>query len=164
MNVGTAFITGVQATETVEPRNRTFDDPAPATESFPRFNAFARNARGDAVSPQPLAMRAGRIALVGVQLLRAFARPTRQIGDCRYRTDHGHEHVRIMDLCPRNPGHQRQAATIDDEMRFAAELAAIGRIGTGIAAPEGGGTLAESMLARSHSIWSYSRNRCSIAS
>lgn len=138
MNIGTALITGAQATEPVKPGNRSFDDPAPTAQSVPRLNAFAPYARDDAFSAQPLTMRSGCVGLVAVQLSRSFARPTRQASDCRYCADHWHEHARVMDLCPRNPCHQRQAATIDDEMMFATELAAIGRIWAGILAPEGG--------------------------
>ena len=57
-----------------------------------------------------------------------------------------------------------QSLLINDEMVLAAEFAAVGGIAAGKRAAVGrDGTLAESTLARSQWIWSYSRIRCSMA-
>jgi hypothetical protein len=138
MNIGTTFIADLQTAEAMEPGNRTFDDPAPASKSFSRFDAFSGKARRDALFSQPRTMGAGIIGLVGMQLSWPFARLTRQAGDCRNGLDHRHEHARIMDLGARYLACQRQSSTVDDEMMLATEFAAIGRIGAGFPAPEGG--------------------------
>ena len=57
-----------------------------------------------------------------------------------------------MDTGTRYPGHQRQPPLVDNDVMLATELAAIGRVWAIFAVPGGGGdgTLAESLLARSH--------------
>jgi hypothetical protein len=56
----------------------------------------------------------------------------------------------------RELGHHWQTSLIDGDMMFATELSPIRAIGLGLIPTGEGRTLAESMLARSHSIQSYS--------
>ena len=56
-------------------------------------------------------------------------------------------------------GHHWQTSLIDDDMMFATELSPLRAIGAGLIPAGGGRTLAESMLARSHSIQSYSASK-----
>ena len=68
------------------------------------------------------------------------------------RLDKRLQHRRIVNVSSRYLCHQWQAPLVDDNVMFAAELAAIGRVWSSISAAQGGGdgTLAESILARSH--------------
>jgi len=59
----------------------------------------------------------------------------------------------------RELGHHWQTSLIDDDMMFATELSPLRAIGAGLIPAGGGRTLAESMLARSHSIQSYSASK-----
>lgn len=144
MNVGSPFIANAQAPEPMQPAQRSLDHPAPTAQAFTAFDAAPGDANPDAGTVQPPALAEIVVALVCVQLVRPLARPATQAGDRRQRPNQRLQHPRVMDIGPREPGHQRRTALIDDDVVLVTELSPVRGIGAGVIAPQGGeGTLAE---------------------
>ena len=62
------------------------------------------------------------------------------------------QHARVINTGALYPCNQWQTPLVDDDVTLATEFAAICWVWTGVLA-RGDGTLAESILAHSHSIW-----------
>ena len=75
MDIGATFIADLQPTIPVEPGQRALDHPAMATEPFAGVDAFAGDPDPDVTTAQRGAAARDVVALVGMQLARAFAPP-----------------------------------------------------------------------------------------
>lgn len=134
---------------------RTLDDPAVASQFLVAFHATAGNPGLNAALRQVLTTAAEVIALVGMQLVWPLMRSTGQAGYCGHGIDQGLEHYRVMAIGAGKGQRQRDAASVDDDVPFAAQFSPVGGIGAGLLAPRGLATLAPSILARFQSIWSH---------
>ncbi len=160
MDVGAPFVTNLQAAVAVEPRARSFHDPAVAAQPLARLDALARDARRDA-SPAQLGPQRGRvIRLVGVQLRGALARAAPPAALDRLDGIHGFEHhARVVDVGRAQRVRERDAFGVDHKMALRARFASIRRIRAGFFAPPTAGTVKESTEARDQSSWSASAKR-----
>lgn len=138
MDVGSSFVANSQAPEPMQPAQRSVDHPAPAAQALTAFDAAPRDAHADAATVQPPAVAWVVVALVGVQLVWPLARPATQAGARWQRPNQRLQHPRVMDIGPREPGHQRRTALIDDDVVLATELSPVRGIGAGVIAPQGG--------------------------
>lgn len=163
MNVEPAFEANAQLAETGKPSMGAFDNPTMPSEPLLAFHPATRNTCRDAALPQILPTASKVVALVRVQFAGAFARLNCQARHRRDSINRLLEGDRIMPVGTRDRDGQRHAARIYNEVSFRSELAPVRRVGGGFRAPRGLETLAPSMLARSQSIWSCSRNRRNIA-
>ncbi len=152
MDVGAPFVTNLQAAIAVEPRARSFHDPAVAAEPLARLDALARDARRDA-SPAQLSPQRGRVvSLIGVQLLGALARaaPPATLDGPDGVHDFEH-HLGVVDVGRAQARRERDAFGVDHKMALRARFASIRRIRAGFFAPPTAGTVKESTEARDQS-------------
>jgi hypothetical protein len=136
------------------------NDPASAAQVVLAFNATSGDAWGDTSQTQPLPVRVIVIAFVGGQLDRVLFEFAGQARYLRQRPYQGLQQLRLMNVSRLQLGFQGQAALVDDNVMLATELSPERGVGAGVIPAEGGGALAESMLARSHSIRSCWRSLC----
>ena len=169
MDIGAAFVTDHQPTEPVEPPQTALNHPAEVAEVLTGVDARPSNAWTDATLAQGLAIRAGGIGFVGVQLGGPLAGPTRTSTwsmDRLDRIDYVFEERTFVDVGSREPDGEWGAPAVDHKMALRARFAAIRWIRTdlfGRTAPPLAGVMALSTLARDQSIWSASPSRSSRA-
>jgi len=160
MDVTPALIAYLQAPVAIDPRQGPLHYPPVSSELLARFNATPSNSRGYAPLPQGLAASREVVSLLSMQLLRAFARaPTRRLADRRDSIHDFFEDLRVMDIGRRVDHRERDSAPVANNMALRALLSLIRRIRSGLLAPPGAATLAESKDALSQSIWSASPKR-----
>ncbi|AJY10750.1 hypothetical protein BDAG_03705 [Burkholderia dolosa AU0158] len=163
MNVETTLESNARFAETGKPGVRALDYPAMPSEPLFAFHTTTSDTGRDATLLQVTPTASKVIAPVRMQFARAFAGLAIQSRHCGNGIERGLECHRIVPVGPRDRDGQRNASRIYDDVSFRPELAPVRRVGAGFLAPRGLETLAPSMLARSQSIWSCSRNRRSIA-
>jgi hypothetical protein len=78
MGVQAALESDAQLAKPGEPRMRTFDHPAMLAKALAAFDSTASNATGDASRPEKGTTAPVVLALIGVQLAWALARPAWQ--------------------------------------------------------------------------------------
>ncbi len=106
-------------------------------------------ARNDAALLEEGATAVDVVSLVGVQFVWPTSRAPWFATNWRQGVDQLLEHDRVVPIGAGDAHRQGDAVAIDDQMPFAAEFAAIGRVRPGIWAPRGGeATLAASRPAR----------------
>ncbi len=163
MNVETPLEANAQFAETGKPGMCAFDYPPMPSKPFLAVHAAACDAGRDATLLQVTPTASKIVALVRMQLARAFAGPAIQVRHRWNDIKRGLECHRIVPVRAGDRNGQRNASPIYDDVPFRPELAPVRWVGAGFRAPRGLETLAPSILARSQSIWSCSRNRRSIA-
>lgn len=163
MNVETTLETNAQFAETGKPGMCALDYPAMPSELLLAFYASPRATGRDAALPQVTTAACIVIALVCMQIARAFARLAIQARHGWNRVPGELECHRVVPVGTGYCDSQWNAARVYDDVPFRPELAPVCRVGAGILALQGLATLAASRLARSQSIWSCSLRRRSIA-
>ncbi len=103
------------------------------------------------------------VALVGMQFPWFLARSPRQTSQRRDGIKALLKQHRVMPVGPTDQHDQWNTVSIYNDVPFGAQFSSVGRVGAGLQAPRGLGTVEPSMLARSQSIWSCSRKRISMA-
>ena len=112
------------------PGQRTLDHPSVTTQSLARVHATPSNPWDDPTLPQCSPREPEVVALVRVQLGRAFAGPSWCPDRTTNRLDRIHQklqQLRVVDVGGRELNRQRDALPIDHEMVFAASFATVGR-------------------------------------
>jgi hypothetical protein len=169
VDIAAAFVTDHQSTETVEPAQTALNHPAEAAEVLAGVNARPSNAWMDATLAQGLAIRAGGIGFVGMQLGGPCTWPTRTSTWAVDGLDRIHyvlEERAFVDIGGCEPDREWGAPAVDHKMALRARFAAIRWIRTdvfGRTAPPLADTSPLSTLARDQSIWSASPKRSSSA-
>lgn len=163
MDVGAAFIADNEATELIEPGEASFDDPAMAPKLGFALDIAACDARDNAATAQLAPVDRIVVALVGVDLVRAFSRSPAWAADRRDTINEWDQPGAVIDIGGREFDDERDALSIHGKMSLRAGLAAIGRVRAGVFAPFLAGTLAASTEARSQSMPSAAPRRSSIA-
>jgi hypothetical protein len=87
-----------------------------------------------------------------MQLLHTLTRATTRSAEGREGVERRFEHPRVEDVCRRLLDRQRDAPMVDHKLALQAPFAAVRRAGTGLFAPPGAATLAESSEALDQSI------------
>ncbi len=148
MEIDAAFKADAQFAHACEPGMGALDDPAMTAQPVVARDPLACDPRNDAALLEEGATAVDVVSLVGVQ----FVWPTSQAPwfatNWRQGVDQLLEHDRVVPIGAGDAYRQGDAVAIDDQMPFAAEFAAIGRVRPGIWAPRGEATLAASRLAR----------------
>src|SRR5215211_6721954 len=145
-----------------QPRQRTLHHPPVPSQLLARVDPTAGDAWGYIPPPQGLPAAGEVVGFVGVQLLRALARPsgfpTRPLD--RLDAIHGLlQNLRVMDVCGAENYCERDTSSVCHNMALRVRLSLICRIRAGSLAPLLAGTLAESKEALSQSIRSASPRR-----
>src|SRR5258708_23028519 len=97
MDLRAQLVTDGEPAEAIEPGQRALHHPAMPSESLARFDAPAGDPRDDAALAAGGATARGVVALVGIQLVRAPARPTASpppLADRRSGTEQRPQHPR----------------------------------------------------------------------
>lgn len=161
MNVHAPFIADRQAAIPIEPRERSFDHPAVATQALAGVNSLARNPHLDVAAMQEATAARDVVRLVGMEFGRSFAPSPRGLCDRRHSVDQFLEHHAVVAVRPGQQRGQRNPVAFADHVPFRAWPAAIGGIRADRIAPLLAGTLALSRLARLQSIRPVSPSRSS---
>ena len=135
-----------------KPAMRAFHDPAVFAQPLAAFNAFSRNATGDAAPPQIVPASPVVVPLVGMQFARSPTRSAVQPFDGRQCIQTLLEQHRVMPIRSAYQDNKGYTPSIYDDMSFGAEFASICGVGACFRAPRGLGTDEPSMLARPQSI------------
>jgi hypothetical protein len=142
-----------------KPRQRPLDNPPVSPQLLAALYALPGYAALDAALPQgPFALFIV-VGFVGVQLLRAFPRPTTRTLDGLYGVHQLLEYRRVVGIGSGEHYGERDAAPVDHNMALRARFSLIRRILAGFLAPLFAGMLAESKEALSQSIRSASPRR-----
>jgi hypothetical protein len=88
-----------------------------------------------------------------VPRVRSLPRPPTWLKHSRDGIDHRFQHSRVVDVGRRMSNRQWDTSAVDHEVALRARFASIRRIGPGVLAPPGAGTLPESSEARDPSMW-----------
>jgi len=145
-----------------QPSQRTLHHPPVPSQLLARVDPTAGDACLYAPLPQGLAAAGEVVGFVGMQLLRALARPTGFPTGALDRLDAIHglfQNLRVMDVGGAEDYREREASSVCHNMALRARLSLIRRIRAGSSAPLFAGTLAESKEALSQSIRSASPKR-----
>src|SRR4029079_18633992 len=153
MNVVGTLVADLQAAKAVEPTQRAFSHPAITAQPLAGLNATAGDARGDVALAQSGAQGAAVVGLVGMELMRARARPAARPSNGFNQIDRRFEHLVVVHVGGRNRDAQRKPVSVDHKMALRARFAAVRWIRAGFFAPPGAGTVAASSEARLQSIW-----------
>ena len=162
MDVRPPLIAHHQPAILAQPRQRTLHHPPVPSQLLARVDPTAGDAWGYIPPPQGLPAAGEVVGFVGVQLLRALARPsgfpTRPLD--RLDAIHGLlQNLRVMDVCGAENYCERDTSSVCHNMALRVRLSLICRIRAGCLTPLFAGTLAESQEALSQSIRSASPRR-----
>jgi hypothetical protein len=126
MDVGAALVTNGQASESVEPGDGAFDDPATDAKATAVRGATTRQHGHDAACPQAVAVRLRIIPAVTLECAGSAARTPAAAPHRRQRIDHRIEMGDVVDVGRGYLCDERDPARIRDEVVFGTRLAAIG--------------------------------------
>jgi hypothetical protein len=151
MDIGSALIPNSQTTITVQPGQRSFDDPTMSTKSFTTLNSSSGDPSCNAAFPQDLAIVLAVITFVRIEFLRTLSRSAPFLADGRDGIHHRFQHGRFVHMSASMPYRERDASPFDHKMALRSRFAAIRWIRAGGFAPPGAGTMPASKLARDQS-------------
>ena len=153
MDVIATFVAHLQSPEAVQPRKCSFHYPPVFPQLLARLDAPPGYPRRYAPLSQSLAASREVVSLVCVQLLGALARAsTRRLADRRDGVYGLLQYLGVVNVCARVDHRERDAPSVDHNVALRALLSFIRRIRSGLFAPPGAGTLAESNDALCQSI------------
>lgn len=118
MDVDTSRASRREASKSVEPLNRAFDDPAVAVEALFGFDAAASDSLCDAAPPECRTAAVVVVALVGVKLRRSASKVASRSSDPRDGVDHGLEHPGVVEVRGRHADRGRDAFRVDRDVVF----------------------------------------------
>jgi hypothetical protein len=158
MGLKAALEANAEFAEGGKPGMRTLNDPAMPAESIVALDASASNPILDAAALEVFPATRIVIAFVRVQLVRQAPGPATSARNRGQRIDQLLEDHRVMPVGAGDTEHQRDALPVRDEVALTAELATVRRVGAGVRAPRGLGTVDPSTLARLRSSWPAPRS------
>jgi hypothetical protein len=158
-----ALVADRQAAVAVEPGEGALHHPAVPPQVGLALHALAGDAALDAAAPQVAATATHVVALVGVQLLGPSPPPTVGLRNRRDTLDQRFERGLVGAIRPGQPGGEREAPPVGQDVMLTAFLAPIRGVLAGRRAPLLAGTLALSRQARDQSILSASPSLSSSA-
>ena len=161
MDIGAAFVANREASEAVQPGNRSLDDPPADAQPTPVGRSAPREDRDDAARPQAVAMRLGIVAAVTLERTGPPTWPSTTTGDGGQRIHHRIELGDVVDVGGRYLRDERDAPRIGDDVVFGALLAAIGWVRSSFFPPR---TARTDPLSMTDQRWSRRPRRRSSAS
>lgn len=151
-DVGPAFVAHSDPVEACEPSERAFHDPAVSPELLAALDPAPGDPRDDRPLAQSFSAVSKIIALVGVQLVRPFARPADALADRWHGIHQLLQKLAVVAVGRRNPHGERNAVGVDENMALGARLSTIRRVRPALLALLFAGTAALSTRARSQLI------------
>jgi hypothetical protein len=151
MDVCSALITDFQSAITVQPSQRSFDDPTMLTKSFLTLNSRPGDPRNDPSPSKNLAIVPAGVAFVSMQLRWASSWSATPLMNGRDGIHHRFQHGRLVHIGSRVPYDEWDSSSFDHNMALRARFAAIRWVRAGRFAPPGAGTMPASRLARDQS-------------
>jgi hypothetical protein len=126
MDIVASFVPDGEAAIAMEPRVRTFDDPARDTQAAAMGRPPTGEDRDDALGVQTIAMGLGVIAPVALEDVRAAAGPAAPAADSGHGGDERVELGDVVDVGRCHLCDERDTARVGNEVMLGARLAAIG--------------------------------------
>jgi len=161
MNARAPFVSHVESTKSMQPRQRSLDDPPGAPKpAAVRPSAF-RQLTGDPASREFVPMRLGIVPAVALHEARLSQRPTRAAAQQRNAV---HERQQLRHVVPvrrREARDNRNPVGVGKNMVFRPGLTAIGRVRSSFFPPRSARSDALSTTARARSSWPRRRNSVS---
>ena len=156
MDICTSFIPDPEATKLMQPRVRSFHDPAIDTQSAPMLGVPLGEDGFNAPRYQGFAVKSGMIGPVALDALRTPARSPSLARNGRNGIHQRKQLGHIMAIRAGNCRGQRNTVRIGDEVMLRSVFAAIRRVRTSLRPPKTARTLELSTTARDQSIRSAS--------
>lgn len=128
MDVDTVLVTDSETSETVEPSESAFDDPAIPAEMFAGFDATRGDAWHVTTSAAGAATMLMIVGLVGARLVGIAARTSAFAGDGGNSIEKRLERHVVVNVRPSQQEGEWDAATVSDEMAFCARPPSVGRV------------------------------------
>lgn len=128
MNTRPPFVADIQPTESMQPRERAFDDPAGAPEAAAVRPIAAREDRRNAARPQFLAMALGVVPAIALHAAGFATRATGPSADRGKRIDQVQELADVVAVGRGQPRDERNPLAVGKKVMFRPGLAAIGRV------------------------------------
>ncbi len=152
MNIGATVIAHAEASELVQPAQRSLHHPAVLAQAAAVRRAAMRNRRPNPARPQGHAMSIRVVRAIGIQQLRPLSGTTSLPLDGRNGIHQRNQLCDVVAVGCGERGRQRCARRVRKDVVFRAALAAIRGIGAGFFAPPTARTLALSTAALDQSI------------
>jgi hypothetical protein len=162
MNARPPFVPQIESTKSMQPRQRTFHDPARATESAAMGRAALGELRANPAAMQGIAMRLRIVPTVALHEARLSQGPTRAAAQ-RWNAVHQRQQLRhVVPIRRREARDDRNPVGVGKNMMFRPGLTAIGRVRSSFFPPRSARSEALSTTARARS--SRPRRRNSVSS
>ena len=162
MDTGSTFVTHVEATEAVQPRQRALDDPAGATQAASVLAIPARQDRGNAPLAQFLTMTFRVVAAIALHTSGSTTRRPGAAADRGKRIDEVEQFADVVAVGRRQPRDERNPVRVGKNVMFRPGLAAIGRVRSSFFPPRNARSEELSTIARAKS--RSPRRRSSVSS
>ena len=151
MNISSALITDFQTTITVQPSQRSLNDPTMSTEPFTTLNSSPSDAWDDPTFSQDFAIMVAVVPFVSMEFLRTLSRSSALLTNGWDGIHHRFQHRCFVHIGSRVPYDEWDSSSFDHKMALRARFAAIRWVRAGRFAPPGAGTMPASRLARDQS-------------
>ena len=155
MNIGSTFVADAQATELMQPTERTLDNPTCFSQTASVGRAFASQAINNAQAAQPTMMSEAAIGAISLHSLRTLTGAADFSAQRRDGVHQPTQRLTVMHVGAAEVHAQRNALGIGEKMMLTARFAAIRRVTTRLEPPK----TARTLLARDQSIRSAACNR-----
>jgi len=163
MHAGSAFVSQVEATKSVEPRERALDDPPGASESAAVRAAAFRQLAGDPALFECVPMWLRVVTTVALDHARSPQRPTWAAAQRWNAVDQGQQLGHVVPVRRREARDDRNPVGVGENMMFRPGLTAIGRVRSSFFPPRSARSEALSTIARAKSSWPRRRSSVSNA-
>jgi hypothetical protein len=151
MNFVASFVANSEASELMEPSDRSFHDPTSFPESTTMFRIPTSQARGNATATKFVAVRLRVVTAVSLDALGAMTGSADLAADRRNGFHQRQKLCHVVSVCTSKRGCQWNARRIRNDVVLATRFAAIRRVGTGFGPPSTARMLELSTTARDQS-------------
>jgi hypothetical protein len=161
MNARTPFVSQVEATKSMQPRQRAFDDPAGVPKPAAVGPSAFRQLAGNPASREFVPMRLGIVPAVALHEARLSQRPTRATAQWRNAVHERQQLRHVVAVRRREARDNRNPVSVGKNMMFRPGLTAIGRVRSSFFPPRSARSEALSTTARARSSRPRRRNSVS---
>lgn len=135
MDAGAPLVADGEAAKTVEPCQRSLDNPSVPAQPFAAVYASPENAGRDPALPAFAPAAVMVVSLVGVELVRALARTSTTVAHAWHGIQNGCQHHAVVPVGRAQLHPERGAPAVDHKMALHARFAAIRRVRAGLGTP-----------------------------
>jgi hypothetical protein len=161
MNARTPFVSHVQSTESMQPRQRALDDPSRSPKPAPVGPSAFRQLAGDPAPLEFVPMRLRIVPAVALHEARLSQRPARAPAQRRNAVHEWQQLRHVVPIRRREARDNRNPVGVGKNVVFRPGLTAIGRVRSSFFPPRSARSDALSTTARPRSSWSRRRNSVS---